>query len=137
MHIILAPDSFKGTLSAREVCEIEKAALHAQLPEADIRTIPLSDGGEGMVEAYLNILGGERVIASVRGPLGESVEALYGLLADGSAVIEMAAAAGLPLVEGRKNPLLASSYGVGELLLHARRRGAKKNSHGLGGKLHQ
>lgn len=131
--IILAPDSFKGTLSARAVCDIEESVLRSHLPEAEIHAIPMADGGEGMVESYLNIIGGERITAAVSGPLGDTVDAAYGILPDGSAVMEMAAAAGLPLVEGRKNPLQTSSYGVGELLAHAQKRGVKKILMGLGG----
>ena len=116
-RFLLAPDSFKGTLSAQEVCAIEAAVIRKHIPDAVIRAIPMADGGEGMVESYLGIIGGQRVTASVTGPLGGTVDAVYGVLPDGSAVMEMAAAAGLPLVAGRENPLETSTYGVGELLL--------------------
>lgn len=131
--VLLAPDSFKGTLSAQEVCDIEAQVIRKRFPEAEILTLPMADGGEGMTESYLRLLGGTRVACQVTGPLGEKVDAAYGILPDGSAVMEMAAAAGLPLVEGREAPLLATSHGVGEMILDAVERGAKKILLGLGG----
>ena len=132
-RFILAPDSFKGTLTAAQVCDIQARAIRAHFPDADIRAIPMADGGEGMVEAYLGIIGGERRAVPVAAPLGGTVEAAYGLLPDGSAVMEMAAAAGLPLVLGRENPLEATTRGVGELLLHAAAGGVRRVLLGLGG----
>lgn len=131
--VLLAPDSFKGTISAARVCEIEAAAIRHHVPDAVIHAIPMADGGEGMVEAYLGIMGGERVTVPVTAPLGGTVEAVYGILPDGSAVMEMAAAAGLPLVQGRENPMETSTYGVGELLLHAEKQGIRQVLLGLGG----
>lgn len=92
-HFILAPDSFKGTLTAKQVCELEAEVIRRYVPDAQIHMIPMADGGEGMVDAYLNIAGGRKVSVPVTGPLGEVVQADYGILPDGSAVIEMAAAA--------------------------------------------
>ena len=132
-EIILAPDSFKGTLSAQEICALEKAAVLARFPGAAVHTIPMADGGEGMVESYLNLLGGERITVSVTGPKGTPVPAVYGILPDGSAVMEMAAAAGLPLMGEERDPLHATSRGVGELLLDAEKRGIRKVLLGLGG----
>ncbi|MGI5976915.1 MAG: glycerate kinase [Candidatus Limivicinus sp.] len=131
--IILAPDSFKGTLSAEEVCRIEREAIKKYLPEAELISLPMADGGEGMVNSFLRVLGGTRVEADVTGPLGEKLKAAYGILPDGSAVMEMAAAAGLPLVRGREDPLHTTTRGVGELILDAERRGIKKILLGLGG----
>lgn len=133
MNILLAPDSFKGTLSAREVCEIEARAIRDVLPDAHVTMLPMADGGEGMVDAYLSVFGGERAARCVTGPNGNPVNAAYALMPDGSAAIEMAAAAGLPLMRGRLNPLHATTYGVGELLRDAQRRGAKRILLGLGG----
>lgn len=130
---LLAPDSFKGTLSAAEVCAIEAAVIRQYVPDAQITAVPMADGGEGMVASYLGIMGGERITVTVTAPLGETVDAVYGILTDGSAVMEMAAAAGLPLVEGRRNPLLTTSRGVGEMILDAANRGIKKILLGLGG----
>lgn len=130
---ILAPDSFKGTLSAEEVCEIQSRVIRTYEPDAVIHTLPMSDGGEGMVESYLRVFGGERRTAWVTGPLGEPVEALYGILPSGVAVMEMAAASGLPLVEGRKDPLRASTVGVGQLLRLLAQQGVTEVLLGLGG----
>ncbi len=133
MKIVLAPDSFKGTLRAEEVCAIEKEALLKIFKDAEILSIPMADGGEGMVDAYLQILGGERVTVTVTGPAGMAVEADYGILPDGTAVIEMAQASGLPLMKERPDPLHATTYGVGELMAHAKNSGAEKILLGLGG----
>lgn len=131
--IILAPDSFKGSLDAAQVCSIEAQAIRRHFPDAEIHAIPMADGGEGMVDAYLKISGGERVRAQVSAPLGGTVTAEYGILPNGYVVMEMAAAAGLPLVQGKTDPLHTSTYGVGEMLLHAAKRGAEKVLLGLGG----
>ena len=130
---ILAPDSFKGTLSAAAVCKIEAAVIRKYVPDAQIHSIPMSDGGEGMVQSFLNVIGGQPITVPVTGPLGGTVDAVYGLLPDGSAVMEMAAAAGLPLVAGTPDPLHASTFGVGQLLLDAASRGVRRVLMGLGG----
>ncbi|MEN6419101.1 MAG: glycerate kinase [Clostridiaceae bacterium] len=130
---VLAPDSFKGSLSANEICEIWSGAIQAHLPEAEIVRFPVADGGEGLVDAFLRVCGGERFTATVQNPLGEPVQAAYGILPNGSAVIEMASAAGLPMIAERKSPLIASTYGVGQLLLHAEARGVRQVILGLGG----
>lgn len=131
--IILAPDSFKGTMGAGEVCEIMEGAIRRHVPEAQVVAIPMADGGEGMVEAYLNLLGGRRVPLRVQGPLGDPVDCFYGLLPDGRAVMEMAACAGLPLAGDRREPLRATTYGVGQMLRHAFERGVRQALLGLGG----
>ena len=104
--VILAPDSFKGTLTARQVCEIESRVIRSRFPRAQVCAVPMADGGEGMAEAYLAVLGGRRRTVQVCGPLGRPVEAAYAVLPDGSAVIEMAAAAGLMLagLAARRDP---------------------------------
>lgn len=132
--ILLVPDSFKGTLSSRQVCQVMAAQLRRFFPQAQVKSIPVADGGEGSVEAFLAAAGGERRTRTVTGPFGEPVEAFYGILGDGrTAVIEMAACAGLPLAEGRLNPERATTYGVGELLLAAKEAGCTKAILGLGG----
>ncbi len=132
--ILLVPDSFKGTLSSRQVCQVMAGQLHRFFPQAQVKSIPVADGGEGSVEAFLAAAGGERRMLTVTGPFGEPVEAFYGILGDGrTAVIEMAACAGLPLAEGRLNPERATTYGVGELLLAAKEAGCTKAILGLGG----
>ena len=132
--ILLVPDSFKGTLSSRQVCQVMAGQLRRFFPQAQVKSIPVADGGEGSVEAFLAAAGGERRMLTVTGPFGEPVEAFYGILGDGrTAVIEMAACAGLPLAEGRLNPERATTYGVGELLLAAKEAGCTKAILGLGG----
>ena len=132
--ILLVPDSFKGTLSSRQVCQVMAGQLRRFFPQAQVKSIPVADGGEGSVEAFLAAAGGERRTRTVTGPFGEPVEAFYGILGDGrTAVIEMAACAGLPLAEGRLNPERATTYGVGELLLAAKEDGCTKAILGLGG----
>ncbi len=128
--VIIAPDSFKGTLSASQVCEaIEKGIKSA---DNNIKTvkIPVADGGEGTVSA---LCGDNIVRMTVSGPFGECVDSFYGISPNGTAVIEMAAAAGLPLAEGKLNPMTASTFGVGELILHAVKSGIHKIAVGLGG----
>ena len=129
---VLIPDSFKGTLSSMEICALMEKAIHKHFPACDVKSIPVADGGEGSVEAFLTALGGEKIYAQVSGPYLEPMEAFYGLIGD-TAVIEMAACAGLPLVGENKDPSRTSTYGVGELMAHALEKGAKKIIMGLGG----
>lgn len=131
---ILIPDSFKGTMSSSDICAIMAEQIAAVYPDAQAVSLPVADGGEGTVDSFLEALGGEKRILSVTGPLGESMEGFYGILGDGkTAVVEMAAAAGLPLVLGRENPLLTTTYGVGELILNAAKSGVESIVVGLGG----
>ncbi len=132
-HIVIAPDSFKGTLASREVCDIIAGAVRAHFPDARVTLLPLSDGGEGMADTYLRIAGGQRTSARVCGPLGAPVDAAYGILPDGTAVMEMSACAGLPLMKERRDPLRATTRGVGEMLLHAADQGISSIILGLGG----
>jgi glycerate kinase len=132
-RFVLAPDSFKGTMDAQEVCDIWVDVIHRHIPDAVTACFPMADGGEGMVNAYLRICGGEPVHCTVSGPYGKPVNAAYGILPDGTAVIEMASSAGLHLAGETKNPLITSTFGVGELLLDAARRGVKNVILGLGG----
>ena len=134
MHkYVLIPDSFKGTLSSREVCQIVAEAIRSQEPEAEICAIPVADGGEGTVDAFLSAVGGQQVPVACTGPYGEAITACYGLLPDGSAVVEMAAAAGLPMVGENRDPEKATTYGVGQLIRHAAHHGAKRLVLALGG----
>ena len=114
MKILIVPDSFKGTLSASEVCDAIGDGILSEIPDAEIIKIPVADGGEGSSDA----LGAERIFVSVHGPLGETCDAFIGKL-NQTAVIEMASCAGLPLVKGRENPEVTGTYGVGELILKA------------------
>ena len=135
MKIILAPDSFKGSLTSTEVAEAMETGIKRVLPGADCIKIPMADGGEGTVQSLLDAAGGELISCKVTGPAGQSVTAGYGMLADNStAVIEMAAASGLALVSGKTmNPLKTTSFGTGELIRHALDRGAEKIILGIGG----
>lgn len=133
-QILLVPDSFKGTLSSRQVCQLMAEQLERFFPDAQLRSLPVADGGEGSVEAFLEAVGGRGVNVTVTGPFGEPVESFYGILQDGkTAVIEMAACAGLPMVEGRLDPEKATTYGVGELILAAKKASCRKVILGLGG----
>ena len=132
--ILLLPDSFKGTLSSAEICKIMEESAHAYFPGCQVISIPIADGGEGSVDSFLSAVGGRKMAGEIHGPYFESIPAYYGLLSDGkTAVIEMAAAAGLSLVEGRKNPLLTTTYGTGEQIKSALEQGAGKIIVGLGG----
>ena len=130
--IILAPDSFKGTMTSAEVCGELAAAIRGIYPEAEIISLPVADGGEGSVDSFLAAVGGEKVPVHCTGPNGQRVAAGYGLLPDGTAVVEMAAAAGFSLADPR-NPEETTTFGVGELLRHAAGRGAEKIVMCLGG----
>lgn len=131
---LLIPDSFKGTMSSEEICSIMEKAIKQNYPEADIISIPVADGGEGSVEAFLKAMGGERVVLTVKGPYFQDMEAFYGVVENGkTAVIEMAACAGLPLVEDNPDPRKTTTYGVGLLMEDAIKRGCNKIIMGLGG----
>jgi glycerate kinase len=132
--IILIPDSFKGTMSSLEICSIMANSIRKFYPDAEIVSIPVADGGEGSVDAFLTACGGEKINAPVSGPFFEKIQSFYGIIDDGkTAVIEMAAAAGLPLVDGRLDPEKTTTFGVGELIKSALDRGVSKIIVGLGG----
>lgn len=133
MKILIAPDSFKGTLTANEVCDIIGQAFADTIKTAEITKLPAADGGEGLCACLHNVIGGETVKTEVCGVFGEKMTAKYLMLTDKTAVIEMAACAGLPLAGNNKNPQKATTYGVGELIIHAVKRGAKRILLGLGG----
>lgn len=131
---ILIPDSFKGTMSSDEICSVMEKAIRQNYPEADIISIPVADGGEGSVDAFLKAMGGERVSVTVKGPFFQDMDAFYGIIDSGrTAVIEMAACAGLPLVEDHPDPRRTTTYGVGQLMEDAISRGCRKIILGLGG----
>ncbi|WP_278473773.1 glycerate kinase [Megamonas funiformis] len=133
-NFILVPDSFKGTLSAIEVCNIMKSSIKKLYKDANIISVPVADGGEGTVDAFLYALGGEKKSAWVSDAFNEQkILAHYAMLKDDIAVIEMAACAGLPLVKNRLEPDKTTTFGVGELIIDAINSGAKKIILGLGG----
>ncbi len=131
--IILIPDSFKGTMSSIEVCDILKKSI-AKFSNAAVISVPVADGGEGSVDAFLAALSGEKLTATVQNPYGEDMQGFYGIVNGGNtAIIEMAACAGLPLVEDRKDPSKTTTYGVGQLILKALEKNCKEIIIGLGG----
>ncbi len=131
--VILIPDSFKGTMSSTKICSLMEKAVHYHYPLAQVISIPVADGGEGSVDCFLHAVGGKRVDIVVKGPYFEDMTAFYGILPDNTAVIEMAACAGLPLVGDEKHAELTTTYGVGQLILHAAKNGCNKILMGLGG----
>lgn len=135
MKILIAPDSFKGSLSASEVAlSIEKGIYNASRSLNTVR-VPLSDGGEGLVDALISATGGKLFHEKVTGPLGGQVQAFWGIAGDGrTAVIEMAASSGLPLVpENKRNPAITTTYGTGELIKAALNYGCRRIIIGIGG----
>lgn len=132
--VVIAPDSFKGTMSSIEVCNIVESGIKDLLPEMDVIKVPIADGGEGTVDAFLTAIGGEKVNVNAKGPHFYDIEAFYGILPDReTAVIEMAAASGLSLAGENKNPCLTTSYGTGQLIADALERGCIKIILGIGG----
>lgn len=131
---VLIPDSFKGTMSSMEICEIMAEAIRVHYPAAEIISVPVADGGEGSVDAFLRAMDGEKVTLTVKGPYMGDMEAFYGLVDGGeTAVIEMAACAGLPLVGESRQAHKTTTYGVGQLMAYALEQGCKKIVIGLGG----
>lgn len=134
MNVIVAIDSLKGSLSSLQAGAAAKAGILRAIPDATVSVKPVADGGEGTVNALVSGLSGRSVTIAVAGPLGETVEATYGILPDHTAVIEMAEAAGLPLVPAEKrNPMNTTTYGVGEMILHALDEGCRSFIIGIGG----
>ncbi len=135
MRVLIAPDSFKGSLTAPQAAEALSRGWQRARPGDEITALPLADGGEGTVEALMAALGGEWRTTRVAGPLGSPVEARWALLGGGdTALVEMAAASGLMLVpEDRRNPLHTSTFGTGELLRAALEAGARTILLGIGG----
>ncbi|NKF51819.1 glycerate kinase [Shewanella sp. WXL01] len=141
MKIVIAPDSFKESLTALEVAEAIEQGFKQELPDAQYIKVPMADGGEGTVQAMVDATQGSIIKVNVSGPLGDNVEAFYGLICDEAgvndektAVIEMAAASGLHHVQPElRNPLVTTSFGTGELIKHALDNGVTKIILGLGG----
>ena len=134
MKFLFAPDSFKGSLSALECCDILERVTERIFPGTQTVSVPVADGGEGTVDALLRAMGGQRMTTKVTGPLFEPETATWGLLSDGTAVMEMAQASGLPYVPAdKKDPRKATSYGTGEMIAAALRAGARSILIGIGG----
>lgn len=135
MKVVVAIDSFKGSLSSIEAGQAVKAGVLAAHPDANVIIKPLADGGEGTTDAFIEGLGGQRIDLTVTGPMGSPVSCYYGYLEkDKTAIIEMASASGITLVPAhQKNPLTASTRGVGEMILHALEKGCRHFIIGIGG----
>ena len=133
MKVVVAIDSFKGCLTSKEANQAATEGIRSVFPDAEIVQIPVSDGGEGFMEAFHSAIGGELVEVTVRDPLMRPILAKY-LLKDETAVIEIAQASGLTLLtKEERNPMVATSYGTGQLVADAVRKGAKQIIVGLGG----
>ena len=130
---IVISDSFKGSLSSEEICDIARACFAEVLSDCELTAIPVADGGEGTVDCFHQVCGGELVPVTVQGPFGQDMEAAYLRLDGGRAVIEMASSAGLPLVGDRRDPRITSTYGVGQQIRHAVEQGSTQILLGLGG----
>jgi len=135
VKIVVAPDSFKGSLTAVEVADAIEQGIREIFPEAEIVKIPMADGGDGTVQCLVTATGGKILKEKVTGPLGDEVLASYGILGDKkTAVIEMAEASGLTLVpENKRNPLITTTYGTGQLIKAALDQGCRKMIVGIGG----
>ena len=133
MKIVIASDSFKGSLSSTEVAQAATRGIQAVYPECEVVAVNVADGGEGTVEAIVEALGGEIVTTIVSDPLGRPIQVRYGIAGE-KAIIEMAAASGLPLLlPEERNPWLTSTYGTGEMIMDAIRRGCRQFLVGIGG----
>lgn len=132
-RVICIPDSFKGTLTSSQIIQVTQSIFNKHNPNVEVIGIEVADGGEGTVDAFLSISGGQKVSCPVCGPHFEKIDSFYGILPENIAVIEMAACAGLPLVKDNPNPLITTTYGVGELMISAYNQGCRKMIVGLGG----
>lgn len=135
MKLVIATDSFKGSLSSREVADAFEEGFRRHYPECEVVKVRISDGGEGTVESLVETLGGEYIDTTVANPLGRPITASYGIINNGgTAVIEMSAASGLPLLkEEERNPMLTTTYGTGEMIADAIQRGCRRFLIGIGG----
>jgi len=135
--VVIAPDSFKGTMNSREVCEIIDKAFKKIKPDVETVKIPVADGGEGTTDAFLYAINGEKIFVNTKNPLFEDIKSFYAILKNKNdkktAVIETAAASGLTLIENRKNPLDSSTFGTGLLIKDALDKNCEKIILGLGG----
>lgn len=134
LQFLCAIDSFKGCLNSRQAADSVKQGIQAAIPDAQVTTVAVADGGEGTVDALIYETNGEFVDTTVEGPLGDQISARYGILPSGEAVIEMAAASGITLIsEDRRNPERTSTFGLGQLIRHALQQGVRDFLIGIGG----
>lgn len=131
--IVVASDSFKGSLTSSQVADSVERGIHTVYPQCQVLKVDVADGGEGTVDAVVGALAGEKVVARVQDPLGREIEAMYGIAGD-MAVMEMAAASGLPLLSpDERNPWNTSTYGTGQMIKDALDRGCRRFMVGIGG----
>jgi glycerate kinase len=135
MKIIIAPDSFKGSLSATDAAKAIERGIKCYMPEAVTVKVPMADGGEGTLDSLIAAINGRKIQVTVTGPIGTPVEAMYGIIEpNATAIIEMASASGICLLtEDQRNPLLATTYGTGELIIHALDAGCRNFILAIGG----
>ncbi|MDR0874938.1 MAG: glycerate kinase [Clostridiales Family XIII bacterium] len=134
MKIVIAPDSFKGSMTAKEASDAIAAGILSELPQAQIVSVPMADGGEGTVQSIVDAEDGTFFRSTVRGPLGAETEAVYGVVHKDTAIIEMAEASGLYLLAApERNPLRTTTFGTGQLIIDALNRGCRKFLLGIGG----
>lgn len=135
MKIVIAPDSFKGSLSAKEVAEHIENDLKRVDKDIEVVKVPMADGGEGTVQSLVDATNGKLVNVRVKDPLFRDIDSFYGILGDGkTAVMEMAASSGLPLLKrNERNPLITTTYGTGQLIKHALDMGCRNIIMGIGG----
>ncbi len=134
MKIMIAPDSFKGSLSASEICDLVECAAKEVFVDCEVEKMPVADGGEGTVESILATLEGEKVVVEVKDPLGRDIVATYGIFNDNKAIIEMAEASGLPLVSTEDRDVMHSNtFGTGQLILDAIEKGCTTIYMAIGG----
>ena len=134
LKIVIAPDSFKESMTAYEAAVAMEKGVRRIVPDAEVHKVPIADGGEGTVQALIDALGGERITTKITGPLGEPIDCHYGVLNNETAIIEVAAACGLDIIPpDKRNPMQTTSYGVGELIIHALDKGMRRFIIGLGG----
>ncbi|OFW59278.1 MAG: glycerate kinase [Actinobacteria bacterium RBG_16_64_13] len=132
--IVVAPDSFKVTMTSSEVCDLMAEGIRRVFPDATVTKLPTADGGEGTVDAVVGALGGSRRTIAAKDPFFHDIRASYGVVHNGrTAIVEMAAASGLGLVGDRGNPWLTTTYGTGQLLAHALEAGCEELVVGIGG----
>ena len=135
MKSVIAPDSFKESMTAKEVCEAIEKGMKIALPNAEFIKVPMADGGEGTTQSLVDATEGKMYFVETTGPLGEKVKSKFGILGNGEiAVLEMASTSGLELVPREKrNPMITTTYGTGELIKKAMDMGAKTILIGIGG----
>ena len=134
MKIVIAMDSFKGSISSVEAGKAAAEGILRAVPDAEIKVCPVADGGEGTVDALISGLNGEYRTVTVSDPLGRPIHTQYGILPDHTAVIEMASASGLPLLSAsERNPMLTTTYGFGEMIADAIQQGCRRFILGIGG----